>query len=166
MDDHPEDYCSLTYKDWCDLLPTIEVKYERKRTAAQINKITYARAATLSDRNESASIPRKKKARTGVLHSNRPQKKAHKNHGIQRYCMRCKKAGMPEKKYMPHSAEDCTDVRTNRTIKDGMGVSVGGRTDTMNQYNKYEKKRKKELKALKKQNKMLYSIAKKSGSRR
>ena len=31
LNDHPEDYCSLTYEDWCDLLSTIKVKDERKR---------------------------------------------------------------------------------------------------------------------------------------
>ena len=30
LDDHPEDYRSLTYEDWCDLLSTIEVKHEKK----------------------------------------------------------------------------------------------------------------------------------------
>ena len=25
-DDHPEDYHSITYEDWCDILYTIEVK--------------------------------------------------------------------------------------------------------------------------------------------
>ena len=29
LDDHPEDYRSLTYVDWCDLLSIIEVKDER-----------------------------------------------------------------------------------------------------------------------------------------
>ena len=36
----------------------------------------------------------------------------------------------------------------------------------MKQYNKSESKRKKDLKALKKQNKMIFSISKKSGLRR
>ena len=43
---------------------------------------------------------------------------------------------MLEKKYMSHSAEDCTCMRTNRTIKDGMGGSVGSRYDTVKQYKK------------------------------
>ena len=55
---------------------------------------------------------------------------------------------------------------TNRTIKDGMGGSVGSRTDTVKQYKKSENKWKKDLKYLNNQNKMLYSIAKKSGSHR
>ena len=57
-------------------------------------------------------------------------------------------------------------MHTNRTIKDGMGWSMVNRADTVKQYNKYKNKWKKNLKALKKQNKILYSIAKKSGSRR
>ena len=51
---------------------------------------------------------------------------------------------------MSHGAEDCTSIRTNRTIKYGMGRSVGSRADTVKQYNKSEKCRK-ELKAFKKQ---------------
>ena len=74
--------------------------------------------------------------RTGVLHFNKPQKKAHKYHGIHRYCVLCKKAGVPERKYMSHSAEYCTSVHTNRTIKDLMGGSVGSITDTVKQYKK------------------------------
>ena len=56
-------------------------------------------------------------------------------------------------------------MRTNRSINDGMGGPVRSRTDAVKQYNKSEKKWKKDLKYLKKKNKMLYSIAKKSGSR-
>ena len=43
---------------------------------------------------------------------------------------------------------------------------MGSRTDTVKQYKKSENKWKKDLEGFKKQNKMLYSIAKKSGSRR
>ena len=32
LDDNTEDYRSLTYEYWCDLLSTIEVKDERKRS--------------------------------------------------------------------------------------------------------------------------------------
>ena len=39
LDDHTEDYCSLTYEDWCELLSIIEVKYERKIAAVNIKKI-------------------------------------------------------------------------------------------------------------------------------
>ena len=46
-----------------------------------------------------------------------------------------------------------------------MGGPIGSRTHAVQQHKKSEKKCKKELKALNKQNKMLYSIAKKSGSR-
>ena len=66
MDDHPEDYSSLTYEYWCDLLSTIEVKYGRKRAAVNIKKIDSDRAASLSDSNEYVRITRRKKAKTGV----------------------------------------------------------------------------------------------------
>ena len=47
-----------------------------------------------------------------------------------------------------------------------MGGPIGSRNPAAEQHKKSENKRKKELKALKKQNKMLYSIAKKSSSPR
>ena len=74
LDNHPEDYRSLTYEDCCDLLSAIKVKDERKRAAVQIKKINSARAASLSDSDKSVSILRKKKANTGVLRSKNPQK--------------------------------------------------------------------------------------------
>ena len=87
LDEHPEDYHSLTYEYWCDLLSMIEFKDERKSSAAQIKKIASARAASLSDSDESKRITRKKKARTGVLCSNKLQKKLHNHHSIQRHCV-------------------------------------------------------------------------------
>ena len=85
MEDHPEEYFSLAYEDWRGLLSKIEVKYERKREASQIKKIASARAASISDRDKSVRIPGKKKASTGVLSSNKPQKKSHKHHGTHIY---------------------------------------------------------------------------------
>ena len=80
------------------------------------------RAVSLSDRDDSSRILRKKKASTSVMRSNKGlQKKAHKHHGNQRYYMLRKKAGMPERKYMLHSDKDCTGQSTNQNIKDGMG---------------------------------------------
>ena len=166
LDEHPEDYHSLNFEDFCDLLSTIEVKDERKRAAAHIKKIASSREASLSDIDKSARNQRKKKARTGVLCSNKYQKRANKHHGIKSYCVIYNKLGIPERKYMLHSYKDCTVMHTNRTIKDGMGGSVGSRTDTVKQYKKSENKWKKDLKYLNNQNKMLYSIAKKSGSHR
>ena len=40
---------------------------------------------------------------------------------------------------MSYSANYFTVVRTNRTIKDGMGRSVVSRDDTVKHYNNYEK---------------------------
>ena len=130
----------MTYDEWCDLLSTIKVKDERKRAAAQIKKINSDRAASLSDSNDFFMIPRKKKARTGILSSNKgPHKKAHKHHGTQCYCVLFKKAGMSQRKYMACSVKNCTGVCTNQKIKDGMGVSVVIRADTVNQYKKSKK---------------------------
>ena len=79
--------------------------------------------------------------------------------------MLCKNEVIHERNYMSHSGEDFTCMLTNRTIYDGMGGSVGSRANTVKQYKKSEKW-KKELKSLRKQNKMLYTIVNKSGSRR
>ena len=75
LNDHPEEYRSLTYEYWCDLLSTIKVKDERKISSVQIKNIASDRSASLSDNNESVSIPRKKEANTGVLRSNKYPKK-------------------------------------------------------------------------------------------
>ena len=34
LDDHPEDYRSLNYEDWCDLLSTIKIKYEKENSSS------------------------------------------------------------------------------------------------------------------------------------
>ena len=84
-----------------------------------------------------------------------------------RNCIPCKKAGISEQKYMLHSSEDYFGKRSDqKTIKEGLGGPLGSRSDAVKQYNKSKHKWKKSLKSLKKQNKMLYSISKKSGSRR
>ena len=43
---------------------------------------------------------------------------------------------MPELKYMSHRAKDCTGVRINRIIKDGMEGPIGSSADTVNKYKK------------------------------
>ena len=96
MGDHLEDYHSLTYEDWCDLLPIIEVKDEIKRAAGRIKKITSARSASLSDSDKSVRVPRRKKAKTGVSNSHKSPRRAHDRHnGAHSYCALCKKSGMP-----------------------------------------------------------------------
>ena len=84
LDDHPEDYCSLTYEYWCDLLSTIEVKDESKIAAVHIKKISYDRAASLYCSDKYVMIPRKNKASTGVLRSKKSPKKTCRHHGIHR----------------------------------------------------------------------------------
>ena len=140
LDDHPEDYHYLTYEYWCELLSTIEVQYERKISAVNIKKISPARSASLYDRDTSLRILSNKKAKTGVLRTNKSPKKEHRHHGIQRYCVIYNKAVIDERNYTSHSAKDCTGVRTNRFIKDGMGGLVGSRTYAVKQYKKSENK--------------------------
>ena len=94
-----------------------------------INKIASTRAASKSDSDKSVKITRRKKAKTGVLSSNKSPRSAHdRYHGVKRYCVIYKKTGITECKYSLNSAEDCTGVRTKRSIKDGMGGKIGSRT--------------------------------------
>ena len=132
-----------------------------------INNIASARADSQYDSDESVMITRRNKAKTGVFCSNKSPRRAHdRHHGVHIYYVLCKKAGMPERKYALHIANYCTGVRTKRSIKDSMGGHIGSRNNAVQQYNKSENKWKKDLKYIKKKNKMLYSIAKKSISRR
>ena len=39
---------------------------------------------------------------------------------------------------MSHSAEDCTSIHTNQTMKDGMGGPMGSRADTVKHYKNSE----------------------------
>ena len=88
MKEHTEEYLSLTYEYWCDLLSTIEVKYERKIAAVHIKKIASTRSASISDIDKSVRITRRKKANIGVLRSNKSPKMAHdRHHGVHSYCV-------------------------------------------------------------------------------
>ena len=103
LDDHPEEYRSLTYEDWCDLMSTIYVKEKRKRAADHIKKIASTRAASIYDSNKPARVPRRKKEKTSVYNSHKSPSRAHARHqGAQSYCVFCKNAGMPERKHMLH----------------------------------------------------------------
>ena len=93
--------CSLTREDWCDLLSTIVVKDDRKRAATWIKKIASDISASIYDSKGSVRIPRKKKARTDVLSSNKgPHNKAPKHQSTQSYRVLCKKSGMPDRNYI------------------------------------------------------------------
>ena len=66
---------------------------------------------------------------------------------------------------MPHSSEDYFGKSSNQNfIKDGLGGPLGSNSGAVKQYKNSKYKWKKELKALMKQNKILYSISKNSGS--
>ena len=97
LDDRPEDCCSLTYEDWCELLSTIDVKDKIKRAAGHIKNITSAREASLSNSDKFVRIPRSKEANNGVSNSHKSPRRAHdRDHGAQRYCVLFKKARIPE----------------------------------------------------------------------
>ena len=68
---------------------------------------------------------------------------------------------------MPNIFENCFGKNSDQqSIKDVLGGELGHRDNVVKQYKTSKQKRKKELKDIRKQNKMFYSISKKSGSRR
>ena len=132
LDDHPEDYRSLAYEYWCDLLSTIKVKDESKRAAVHIKKIASAMASSLSDSDEYMRILKRKKANNSVMRSNKSPRRAHDiHHDVQRYCVLFKKSGTSEQKHLLRSSEDCTGVRTKCPIKDGMRGPMGSSTNSV-----------------------------------
>ena len=79
----------------------------------------------------------RKKAKTDVLRSNKSPRRAHeRHHGVHSNCVIFKKARRPERKYMSHSAKDCTGVRTKHPINDGMRGPIGISTNAVKQYKK------------------------------
>ena len=123
LEDNQEDYLYLTHAYWCDLLSTIEVKDIRKRAATKIKKIDSSRAASNYDSDGYVSTQSKKKEWTGILCNNKgTNNKAPKHHATHQNCVLCKKAGIPDIKYMPHSSEECFGKSSNqKNIKYGLG---------------------------------------------
>ena len=81
--------------------------------------------------------------------------------------MLCKKAVIPDQKYMLHSADNLFGkLSDHNSVKDGQVGPMGISYEAMKQWKKSENKWKKDLKAIKKQNNIIYSIAKNNGSRR
>ena len=150
LEDNQEDYRSLTHEDWCDLLYKIKVRDNRKRELTQINKITSTRKASNYDSDRYIGILRKKKARTGVFQNNKgPNTKSPKNHNNQRHCTLCKKAGMTDRNYMLHNAEECLGKHYNKnTINNSLGGPMGSRAKTVKQYKRSGSKQNKELREI------------------
>ena len=73
---------------------------------------------------------------------------------------------MPKQKYMSHRTGDFFGNHSNhKSVKYGLVIHLGNKYEAVKQFKKSKNKWKKELKALKKQNKIMYSISKKSGLR-
>ena len=93
-------------------------------------------------------------------------KKNPKHKGYQRYCMLYNEAGIPKHKYKLHSSETFFGWRSDQeSIKEGLWGSLCNRATDVKHYQKYEKERKRDLKYLRKQNNILFSMSKRSGSR-
>ena len=157
LEDNQEEYRSLAHGDLCDLLSTINFKDNRKRSSTQIKRLETSRAASNSDSKKSVRLMCKKRVRTGFLPNRKHQGGEMPNHHeIHWYCALCKKAGIPEKKYMSHISENCFGkLSYQQPTKLEMGGSIGNRADAVKHCKKYEHKWRKDIKVLKKQNKML-----------
>ena len=169
IEDKDKDYHSFPHKEWCDLLSTMEAKDNRKRTTDQIKILAASKAVPANYfSNVSAKVTLKNKASTCAIHTRKQQGKKNPNHkGSQRYCVLCKKTGMPERKYKLYSSENCFGCRSDHeSIKEGLVGILINRNKAVKQYQKSENKWKREMKPLKKQNKMLFSKTRCSGSRR
>ena len=68
---------------------------------------------------------------------------------------------------MSHRSDNCFGKGFNQhSIKEGLGGTLGNRSDYVKHYIKYKHKWRKDTNYLKNQNKMIYSLSKKSGSHR
>ena len=75
------------------------------------------------------------------------------------------KAGIPERKYKSHSSEHYFGERSKQeSIRYSLVGSLGNRNNAVKQLQKYKNKWRRELKSLKKQNKIIFSMTKRSGS--
>ena len=137
--------------------------------ADHINRIETSKADPVnSNRDNSIMVLRNKKARTGVLPSHKQHgKKTPKRHGKHCYCMLWNMTGMPDRKYKSHISRNWFGkISDQQYVKDGLGGALVNKADSIKHYKKSEQKWKMYLRSLKKQNKMIFSMAKKSGSRR
>ena len=74
LEDKYGEYCSIPHEEWCDNLLTMETKGNRKRDMYDIKRLATSKSEPVnSDSDDSISVPRNKKARTGVL----PRRKQH-----------------------------------------------------------------------------------------
>ena len=88
LEDNQEECRSLAHEYWCDLLLTIEVKYNRERKATQIKRIATSNVSSHSDSDESIRVTLKKRVRTGVIHNLKQQGGDTTNHHCaQRHCV-------------------------------------------------------------------------------
>ena len=107
--DKDKDYSSLPHTEWCDLLYTMEEKYNPKQEADQIKILAASKAAPAeSDSDTSPKVSQTNKSRTSVLlnrknHGKNPPKKKR----FKRYCVLYKKYGITERKYTLQSLENC-----------------------------------------------------------
>ena len=127
----------------------MEVKDNIKRVAAHIKRLAASKAAPInSDSDNYTRVPRKKKVRTGILPSHKQHgKNTPNNHGAQRYCVLCKNAGMPERKWKSHSSENCFGKNSVQAyVRVTLRGALGNRDGYIKYYQKTENKWRREMK--------------------
>ena len=87
----------------------MKAKDNIKKAVAQIKKLAAQEAVEFnSDSDASPRVPHKKNARAGVLlDRNQHGDKTPKHKCYWCYCVLCKKATMPDRKYKSHSSQNC-----------------------------------------------------------
>ena len=101
-----------------------------------------------SDSDDSVKVMSNKKARTSVLLNLKQQvKNTHNHHGSHRYCVICKKTGIPERKWKFNSSENLFGkISYHASVKYRLGGALVNIAYAVNHYQKTEKKWKRELK--------------------
>ena len=142
LEDKNEDYCPIPHEEWFNLISTMEVKDNSKRAVAQIKRLVTSKSVPVNyGSDDPIRFPRNKKVRTDVI----PSRKQHggnipKHHDAQCYCVMCKKAVIPEKKWRSHIYENLFGkIHRQQYIKD---ILVGPLYNIANAFNRYQKSEK------------------------
>ena len=153
----------------CNILSTLEGKYNRKRVDSQIKRLTSQKAvANYSDSDTSPRVLWNNKSRTGMLPARKQSKNNIPKHGvIQKYFLLCKKSRTTENKYMSHSSGTWFFKRSYQEyLKKGLGGNLDKRKAAVKQFYNAKNERKRDLESLKKHSNMLYIMVKRTRSRK
>ena len=107
VEDNYRYFNTLPHEELCAPLSTLELRDARKSAVLQIKRLFRQRSVPEYYIRDILRVPHKNKLSTGVLHTHNPIIKAPNYGGNHIHCILCKKAAMPDTKYIPHSFEVC-----------------------------------------------------------